>query len=324
MIYCNGHNHCNFFITSIDRLNCYDKNSEKETQIKISVPTTYNDCDFLSSTQSKRTVLNMKIAVGVIIVTLVALSTVPSISAKRIVLPDGYVKSNQGRIIGGTTAEDGLAPYQVSLQNFWGHYCGGAIIDKDWVLTAAHCVVSKYLEDIMVMTGSQNLEVPGVFYYVDKVYWHCNYDNPSNHNDIALLHLNSSIVFNEKTKSIPLPTKPMQDGADVLLTGWGSEELWGDGPDLLKKVNLKYMIHDRCKEAMNGSASLDVGHICTFTRVGEGSCHGDSGGPLVSNGELVGLVNWGYPCAIGYPDAHASPFFYLDWIRNKMSGNSKC
>lgn len=244
------------------------------------------------------------------------------ISAKRI----KHLNKNpiQERIIGGSTAEEGLAPYQVSLQGMWGHSCGGAIIDKNWIITASHCVQYREFEDVRVFTGTQDLTKPGVFYYVDRIYVHCNYDYPPMHNDIALLHLNSSIVFNEKTQAIPLPTMPLKEGDDVLLTGWGSEELWGNSPERLKKVELKYMPHERCKAALNNDPDLDVGHMCTFTKIGEGACHGDSGGPLVSNGKLVGVVNWGYPCAVGYPDAHASPLFYLDWIRKTMSGNSNC
>lgn len=227
------------------------------------------------------------------------------------------------RVVGGSIAEEGFAPYQVSLQED-GHVCGGAIIDRDWVITAAHCVVYNEPEELKVLTGTQDLTKSGVFYYVKRIYVHCNYDNPSMHNDIALLHLNSSIIFNDKTQKVGLPTKPLVDGDDVVLTGWGADEPFGRAQQQLKKVDLKFLDHNVCLEALHYDPDLDVGHVCTFTKYGEGSCHGDSGGPLVRNGTLVGIVNWGYPCAVGYPDAFASPYFYLDWIRSTMSGNAKC
>lgn len=47
---------------------------------------------------------------------------------------------------------------------------------------------------------------------------------------------------------------------------------------------------------------------------GRGMCHGDSGGPLASNGELIGLVSWGHPCAVGRPDAFVRLSHFYDWI----------
>lgn len=44
------------------------------------------------------------------------------------------------RIVGGTKAREGQFPHQISLRRRGSHTCGGSIISKDYVVTAAHCV----------------------------------------------------------------------------------------------------------------------------------------------------------------------------------------
>lgn len=48
------------------------------------------------------------------------------------------------RIVGGSDAGPLEFPWQVSVQVFSSHQCGGVIIDEYWILTAAHCMKSTW------------------------------------------------------------------------------------------------------------------------------------------------------------------------------------
>ncbi|XP_073818046.1 chymotrypsin-2-like [Musca autumnalis] len=260
-----------------------------------------------------------------LVAALVLLAAVSSSRAVRLVgNNDTQKQAPQERIVGGQVAEVGFAPYQISLQGMYGgHMCGGAIVGDRWVLTACHCVDGYNPDYLRVITGTNVYFQPGATYEVEEFWCHCNYDNPTYHNDIAMLYLKTPIEFNELTQPVALPESPLQDGDELILTGWGDNVLWGGTPDNLHKLHTKFVTYQDCYDIYSGAPMLDVGHICTFTKLGEGSCHGDSGGPLVSNGRLYGLVNWGMPCATGSPDAHCSVYFYLDWIRKVMSQNCR-
>ncbi|ALC46481.1 CG31269 [Drosophila busckii] len=224
------------------------------------------------------------------------------------------------RVVNGMDAEPGQAPYQVSMQGMFGdHMCGGAIIGDKWVLTAAHCVYGYNPPYLRIITGTLEWAKRAAIYFVEEYWVHCNYNSPDYNNDIALIMLNDTIKFNEYTQPIALPDEPLVNGSKLLLTGWGSTSYGGETPDQLQQASLTYVDYQTCQEIMEGDESNGVGHICTLTDEGQGACHGDSGGPVAANGYLYGLVNWGYPCAIGYPDSYASVYFYRDWIRRTMA-----
>lgn len=44
-------------------------------------------------------------------------------------------------IVGGTDAVAGEHPYMVSLRLKNSHFCGGSIVAKRYILTAAHCLM---------------------------------------------------------------------------------------------------------------------------------------------------------------------------------------
>lgn len=62
----------------------------------------------------------------------------------------------EGRIVGGNLASIAQVPWQVSLSYFKDHRCGGSIISRRWILTAAHCLAYGAPGAFDVVAGSEN------------------------------------------------------------------------------------------------------------------------------------------------------------------------
>lgn len=51
----------------------------------------------------------------------------------------GKGTSKYGRIVGGMMSTSGEFPWIVSIKKQTSHNCGGVVVNKRWVITAAHC-----------------------------------------------------------------------------------------------------------------------------------------------------------------------------------------
>lgn len=100
------------------------------------------------------------------------------------------------RLVGADIAEPGEFPYQVSLRLQGKHFCGGALITKRHVLTAAHCVfpfeerpiLAKFLT---VVAGTNSLLRGGKSYKVKALSKYSKYydqtEDPDFMYDIAVI-----------------------------------------------------------------------------------------------------------------------------------------
>lgn len=129
------------------------------------------------------------------------------------------------------------------------------------------------------------------------------------------MKLKEPIEFTDEIQPVELETEDVGEGVVVVLSGWGSTSFPGSAPNHLQCIQLKTITVSECQRRL-GWPPVISSHICTLTKQGEGACHGDSGGPLVSTAtnKQVGIVNWGQPCARGYPDVFARVSSYNDWI----------
>ena len=92
----------------------------------------------------------------------------------------------------------------------WKHYCGGAIIADNVVLSAAHCFFQQgngYNRLTLIRTGDQNFSDPNDdefvgFYEISSIIKHPDYRGYGARDDLAMVYTKSRINFNARTNLI--------------------------------------------------------------------------------------------------------------------------
>ena len=232
---------------------------------------------------------------------------------------------------GKTEATPGAQPWMVALVDsssadaYNGQFCGGSLIHRQWVLTAAHCLEGTRASEVDLVIGRHQLSSDyGERISAAQIINHPQYYDD---HDIALIRLSKPATQG----AIITPITDVTDHLDIAgiqarVTGWGTlTEEGDDSPDRLHGVNVPIVDDNVCK-ASYGPGDIGRYELCAGDQDGGAdSCYGDSGGPLVvpnanRTGWLqAGVVSWGDGCGMSY-GVYTRVSEYEEWIEHHLYG----
>lgn len=256
------------------------------------------------------------------------------------------------RILGGTITGLDEYPWLVAIEykdkqtNKLDIKCGGSLISKKHVVTAAHCIMNEYtiarawLGDWKLSSNPDCQYVLGVKICNEKVQkinivhsiYHPKYDDEEIKYDIGVLFLEREARFNNFVKPICLPSSKLKNlpkSTMLYSTGWGVTEK-GTTSDIKLKVELPLKLNNECDVALK--EHLSSNQLCVGGVDGKDTCGGDSGGPLMyyytnnvtgdNHYYLLGVVSYGYDCGTeGYPAVYTRVPNFVNWIMTTITNN---
>ncbi|XP_062237495.1 granzyme A-like isoform X1 [Platichthys flesus] len=240
--------------------------------------------------------------------------------------------SDGSEIINGKEVKPHSLPYMALLQSPT-QSCGGILIDKSWVLTAAHCMRGSNIKTVWLGVHSikANEEDSRQVRKDPKHFPHPCYDNVTKVNDLMLLKLDKPVKETDTVKCLTLgdDIRDPASGTSCMVAGWGKTNNSVEKmSDVLMSVNVTVVDRVKCNSAeyYNCTPVITSGMICAGSdgKNTADTCGGDSGGPLVCSGGLVGVTSFGSKVC-GQID---KPGVYsyltekkLKWIKETMKKN---
>lgn len=257
---------------------------------------------------------------------------------------NSFAEISSPSVIGGKNSAPDARSWMVALvykqpNGANPQFCGGTLISPTVVLTAAHCVKYKFINEFQVLGETQNLRSGGKRADIDQVIIHPGYNSGNNDNDIAILKIKNPL---NKIKSsyVDISNANNIQSSNLIVAGWGqTQETDSSRPANLQEAIVPLIDKDVCRNAYKKiSKEITDNMICASSlEGGKDACGGDSGGPLfyekenkttldklisLSNGPSiiqVGIVSWGVGCADkNFYGIYTDVSKYTGWIKKYL------
>ncbi|XP_059055955.1 trypsin-1-like [Achroia grisella] len=243
------------------------------------------------------------------------------------------------RIRGGNISDTTNFPYMAAIIINGRLWCAGAIVDLNWVVTAAHCLnyvlhvspmksLGKYVK---IRVGSTRPHEGGILVDVVGAVRHPKFEEePVPHADVALLKLAENLEFSKYVNLIKIYNGMKEPFAQsfIVVSGWGatrgSDTAFRDHtPDLLS-ARLKVRTRHYCIDAyqlVNGFQFTED-FFCASLRNGtRDACLFDAGAPAVQQNRLMGIMSFG-PERCGHefqPAVFVKAFYFRDFVKSTIA-----
>lgn len=221
---------------------------------------------------------------------------------------------------GGTEAPRNAAPYAAALLSSNGdfHKCGGVLITRQTILTAASCVQNETSSSLKARVGSSDRTTSGTVVNLDAIIQHPQYSTETWDYDLALLSLSKAAPH-----SVPLAVIgdfSAAIGSGVTMYGWGLTNYSDtEFPKKLQQLPAVGITAEWCADEWKNIHSISDRMVCDWPPTEKASWEGDKGGPVVNvlDGSVVGLISFSiYDTNLkkAVPDVHTKLNYFKDWI----------